>query len=260
VSSLHRRRDSALASIALFTVLPVPVSTVDATRGALRWCPLSGCLVAACATGVAAAASRLYPGDLGALLAATITLAAAAAVTRGIHLDGLADTADGLGPLAGRQRALSVMRQPDIGPFGVAALVFVLLLQIAALARALEVGRGLPAVAESVLVGRLAMMRAGMRGIPPARPDGLGATVAGTVPGALVGAFAAALAFGAAVPALLGQPALAWHLLVALPAGMAAAEFVLRRAVGALGGVTGDVFGAVCEVATTATLLAIAVG
>jgi adenosylcobinamide-GDP ribazoletransferase len=255
---VDRRRDGALAGIALFTALPVPTPTAEAMRAALRWCPLSGCLVAAAATGVAAAASRLYPGSLGALLAATLTVGAAAALTRGLHLDGLADTADGFGPLAGRQRALAVMRQPDVGAFGVATLVLVLLVQIAALARALEAHRGLPAVAESVLVGRLAMMRAGMRDIPPARPDGLGATVAGTVPPGLVGAFAAALAIGGAVPAFLGHPALTWHLLVALPVGMAASELLLRRAVAAFGGVTGDVFGAACEAATTATLLSIA--
>jgi len=252
------RGGGALAGVALFTVLPVPAPGVEAMKGALRWCPLSGALVAGCVTGVAAVATWLYPGGLAALLPAAVAVGTAAAVTRGLHLDGLADTADGLGPLAGRQRALAVMRQPDIGPFGVATLVLVLLLQAAALARAFQVDRGLAAAAESVLVGRLAMMRAGMRGIPAARPDGMGATVAGTVPGALVGAFAAVLAIGAAAPAFLGRPALAWHLLVALPVGMAAAELLLRRAVRTLGGVTGDVFGGVCEAAATGTLLAIA--
>ena len=63
-----------------------------------------------------------------------LALAALALLTRGLHLDGLADTADGLGPLRGRERALQVMHQSDVGPFGVATLVLTLLLQIACLA------------------------------------------------------------------------------------------------------------------------------
>jgi adenosylcobinamide-GDP ribazoletransferase len=258
---MARRRDAALAAVALFTAVPVRSTLPPAAiRAALRWCPVSGVLVGAVAVGVAAAGTRLYPGTLGAALTAAITLAAVAVLTRGLHLDGLADTADGLGPVADRGRALAAMRQPDVGAFGVATLVLVLLIQVAALGRALELHRGLPALALAVLVGRLAMMRAGMAGVPAARPDGLGATVAGTVPAALVAAVGAGLAAAAAVPALFGHPGLAGHLLVAIPAGLAAAEVLLRRAVRVLGGVTGDVFGAVGEIAATAALLAAAAG
>lgn len=257
---MHDRWSGALSSLGFFTALPVPapMAAEHAMQRALRWCPLTGCILAAGATAVAAVASWLYPGGAGNLIAATLAVSSVVVATRGLHLDGLADTADGLGPMAGRQRALTVMRQPDIGPFGVAALVLVLLLQVTALARALDVHRGLPAVAESVLVGRLAMMRAGVPGIPAARPEGLGMAMAGSVPIPLVVVFAAALAIAAGAPALLGHPTLAWHLLIGLPAGMAVAELVLRLAVRRLGGVTGDVFGAVCEVASAGTLLAVA--
>jgi adenosylcobinamide-GDP ribazoletransferase len=256
-----RRRDAALAAVALFTAVPVRATLpAAAIRAALRWCPVSGALVAAVATGVAAAGQQLYPGAVGAALTAAVTLSAAAVLTRGLHLDGLADTADGLGPLADRGRALAVMRQPDVGAFGVATLVLALLIQVGALGQALEAHRGLPVLALSVLVGRLAMLRAGLPGIPAARPDGLGATVAGTVPVGLLAAAGAALTAAAAVPALLGDIGLAGHLLVAIPAGLAAAELLLRRAVRVLGGVTGDVFGAVGELATTAALLAAAAG
>jgi adenosylcobinamide-GDP ribazoletransferase len=261
VPRVPRRRDAALAAVALFTAVPVRSPLPDAAiRAALRWCPVSGLLVAAVATGVAATGRWLYPGALGAALTAAVTLAAVAVLTRGLHLDGLADTADGLGPLADRGRALRVMRQPDVGAFGVATLALTLLIQVAALGRALELHRGLPALAIAVLVGRLAMLRAGLPGVPAARPDGLGATVAGTVPPALVATVGAALAAAAALPALLGHPALAGHLLVAIPAGLAAAELLLRRAIRVLGGVTGDVFGAISELATTAALLAAAAG
>lgn len=256
-----RHRDAARAAIALFTAVPVGAALpAAAIRAALRWCPLAGALVAAVGCAVAAAGHRLYPGALGAALTAAVALAAVAVLTRGLHLDGLADTADGLGPLADRNRALAVMRQPDVGAFGVATLVLALLIQVAALGRALELGRGLPVLAVAVLVGRLAMLRAGLPGIPAARPDGLGATVAGTVPAALLVAAGAGLAAAAAAPALVGHPGLAGHLLVGIPAGLAAAELLLRRAVRVLGGVTGDVFGAVGELATTAALLAAAAG
>jgi adenosylcobinamide-GDP ribazoletransferase len=256
-----RRRDAALAAIALFTAVPVRATLPPAAfRAALRWSPVSGLLVAGVTTGVAAAGSRLYPGGLGAALVAAVTLAAAALLTRGLHLDGLADTADGLGPLADRDRALTVMKQPDVGAFGAATLVLVLLIQVGALGRALELHRGLPALAVSVLVGRLAMLRAGLPRVPPARPDGLGATVAGTVPRWLLSGATAALAAAAGLPALTGDPRLAGHLVLAIPAGLAAAELLLRRAVRVLGGVTGDVFGALAEIATAAALLAAAAG
>ena len=54
-------------------------------------------------------------------------MAAWALLTRGLHLDGLADTVDALGSYAGKERALEIMKRPDVGPFGVAALVLVLL-------------------------------------------------------------------------------------------------------------------------------------
>ena len=61
------------------------------------------------------------------------TAAVPAALTRGLHLDGLADTADGLGSAKPAEDALRIMKQSDIGPFGVITLLFVLLAQVAVL-------------------------------------------------------------------------------------------------------------------------------
>ncbi|MYV40156.1 adenosylcobinamide-GDP ribazoletransferase, partial [Streptomyces sp. SID1328] len=70
----------------------------------------------------------------GPLLAAVASAAVPAALTRGLHLDGLADTADGLGSGKPAEQALAIMKRSDIGPFGVLTLVLTLLAQVAALA------------------------------------------------------------------------------------------------------------------------------
>jgi adenosylcobinamide-GDP ribazoletransferase len=175
-------------------------------------------------------------------------------LTRGLHLDGLADTADGLGPLRARDRALEVMRSGDVGPFGVAALVLTLLLQVACLATLLPATWEAPWAA--VLAARLALTATGLPGVAVAAGSSLGRAVAGTVgvrwfAGCclLVGALTAAAGW------LAAGPAGAWRLPLAAAAGVLAADLVRRRATARLGGVTGDVMGAAAEAATTVVLL-----
>ena len=67
--------------------------------------------------------------DLPALVVGLLVVGTLALGTRAMHLDGLADTVDGLGSGWDRQRALEVMRRGDIGPMGVVALVIMLGLQ-----------------------------------------------------------------------------------------------------------------------------------
>jgi adenosylcobinamide-GDP ribazoletransferase len=186
-----------------------------------------------------------------------LAVAALAVLTRGLHLDGLADTADGLGPLRARERALEVMRSGDVGPFGVAALVLTLLLQVACLATLLPHTWEAPWTA--VLTARLALTATGLPGVPVAAGSSLGRAVAGTVSRPwfagcclVTGALAAAAGWFAA------GPGGAWRLPVAAAAGLLAAELLRRRATARLGGVTGDVMGAAAEAATTVTLLVVA--
>ena len=94
------------------------------------------------------------------LVAAIGGVATLAAVTRGLHLDGLADTADGLGSAMPAADALRIMKASDIGPFGVITLVLALLGQVLLLASAW--GRhgawyGACAIAVACVVGRLAV-------------------------------------------------------------------------------------------------------
>ncbi|HEY8524815.1 MAG TPA: adenosylcobinamide-GDP ribazoletransferase [Acidimicrobiales bacterium] len=105
----------------------------------------------------------------GPLVAATLAVAADAVLTGGLHLDGVADTADGLLPPLDRDRRLAVMAQPDVGAFGVAALVLVLALRVAALAALAPE----PLVVAGLWAGARAAMALTLAAVPYARPDGL---------------------------------------------------------------------------------------
>ncbi|MFH8450034.1 adenosylcobinamide-GDP ribazoletransferase [Streptomyces fungicidicus] len=238
------------------TALPVRVARWDrpAARAGMLCAPVAGLAVGALA---AAAGLLLLLLGAGALLAAVATVAVPAALTRGLHLDGLADTADGLGSARPAGDALRIMKQSDIGPFGVLTLVLVLLAQTAALAQAYggSWARGALAAVVAAVVARLALTLAARAGVPPARPEGLGAAVAGVVPAA--GATVAALAvagLAAAGAAPLGAYD-AVRAVVAVALALAVAELLLRHCVRRFGGVTGDVFGGLAETAATTALV-----
>jgi adenosylcobinamide-GDP ribazoletransferase len=250
------------AALSLFTVIPVRAGreiTGPAAAAALRWLPVTGSLVAVPAAGVLAAAEAGNGSPLRRLLAAVLALAVLALLTGGLHLDGLADTADGLGSRRERAEALAIMRRPDIGPFGVAALLFVLLAQVAALA---AVAPGWPAVlalAAAAVTGRAGVLLAAGPGFPAARPDGLGALVAGTASGlARAVAVAAPLAAATAAGAAAGGPVLALRCAGAVLAGLLAAVVLAGLARRRLGGLTGDVYGALIEVSAMVVLLVLA--
>ncbi|KKD03657.1 adenosylcobinamide-GDP ribazoletransferase [Streptomyces sp. WM6386] len=243
------------------TVLPVKVTRWDrdAARGGMLCAPLAGVVVGAVA---AALGLLLLALGSGPLLAAVGSAAVPAALTRGLHLDGLADTADGLGSGKPAEDALRIMKQSDIGPFGVITLVFVLLAQVAALAQAYgeSWARGVVAAVVSATAARLALTLAARRGVPAARPEGLGAAVAGVVPvrGAVIVAVAVTSA-AACAGAFLGPYDIARTVLaVVVAAGVA--ELLLRHCTRRFGGVTGDVFGGLAETAATTALVVLSLG
>jgi adenosylcobinamide-GDP ribazoletransferase len=239
----------------MLTVLPVPAGAATSTRGVLPWAPLVGVVLGGAATGAGLLGARLVSPLVGAVLAVAVL----AVLTRGLHLDGLADTADGLGPLRERERALRVMRQGDVGPFGVAALVLALLLQVACLADLLPRPGGWVLAWTSVVVARVAMARTGLPGVAVAEGSSLGRAVAGTVGrGWLAGTalLVAGAAGTTASAAGAGGPGAGLRVVAAAALGLLAAEGLLRRAIVRLGGVTGDVMGAMGEVAVCVVLLA----
>ncbi len=244
---------------------PEPGTPEPGTAGAaMAWAPAVGLLLGVIAAAVLLAAD--HPLGLGALAGAVLAIAALALLTRGLHLDGLADLADGLGSGKPGPAALDIMRRSDIGPIGTVTVVLVLLIQVTALsqAEASGDGRGPAALIVAVVTGRLAITWACRRGVPAARPDGLGALVAGTVRPAIpalitLGTLAAAVAAVVISAAVLAEP-LGWTLPLAVAAGLAAAFGLERHAVRRLGGITGDVLGALAEVAATVALVVAAAG
>ncbi|WP_256096464.1 adenosylcobinamide-GDP ribazoletransferase [Streptomyces sp. LUP30] len=268
------------------TALPVRVSRWDraAARGGMLSAPLVGLVVGGCAAGLGL---LLLGTGASPLLAAVASAAVPAVLTRGLHLDGLADTADGLGSGKPAEDALRIMKQSDIGPFGVLTLVLVLLAQVAALTQLYDSSWALGALAAvvSAVAARLALTLAARDGVPPARPEGLGAAVAGVVPvrGAVLAAGVVTLAaagagawwgpYGSGVVVLIGsgtggagaagasfEPYDAVGPVLAVLAALVAAELLLRHCTRRFGGVTGDVFGGLAETAATTALIVLCLG
>jgi len=258
-------------AVTLLTVLPVPGPAAasaaapaaapdrETAGAAMAWAPGVGLLLGAIAAALLTAVDHPLGG--GPLTGAVLAVAALALLTRGLHLDGLADLADGLGSGKPADDALAIMRKSDIGPFGVVTLVFAVLTQVAAIAHAESVSalRGAAAVVAAATAGRLAMTWACRRGVPAARPGGLGAMVAGTVPFPIPLA-ETGLALGAAIGAVAIWPENGWTLPAAVAAGLAVAWMLERHAVRRLGGVTGDVLGALAEVAATVVVVVACLG
>jgi adenosylcobinamide-GDP ribazoletransferase len=241
--------DGFRLAVGTLTVLPVPpprrVGGAEAAV-AMATAPVAVLPVAAAAAATAWAADLLA---LPPLVAATLIVAVLGMATGGLHLDGLADTVDGLATHGTRIRRLEVMRRGDVGPAGAAALVLMLLVQIGALAGLAQTGTsGVVAVVLAVVVSRAALAPACMRGLPLARTDGLGHAVIGAVP-PLVAALVVCLTtvvvtWVSGLAGLLG--------LVTAGVAVAAVLLVCRAK---LGGSTGDVLGACVEIALAAFLV-----
>lgn len=245
-----------VAALGLFTIVPMPVVDVDrrVAGRAMAAFPWVGLLLGGVATGVGWLVMVLGGG---ALLASALALAVLAGLTGALHLDGLADTFDGLGSRKPAAEALAIMRQSDIGPMGVIAVLFALLIDVAALS-SLPVAWLVVGLVVAPMVGRLAVVISTMS-TASARAQGFGALFVGAT-SAWSAAVNAVLVLGATVGLgwLAAGPSGAWRLAlcaaVGLVVGVLWAGFLRRR----FGGLTGDTFGAVVEVTTTAVLLAVA--
>lgn len=216
------------------------------TPGTLRWFPLVGASIGAVVGATWWGAGRLWPPLVAAGLAVTADLV----LTGLLHVDGLADSADGLLPPLPRDRRLEVMATPDVGAFGVAAVAGVLIVRSAALAGrapSILLVAGLWCGARTLMVGAVTVLpyARGEGGLVAAfRGDG-GGPVARAAP------IVAGTAAAAVLAALGAGPAGALAVGVGLLGGIAVLAGAQRR----IGGYTGDVLGAAGIIAESTGLL-----
>jgi adenosylcobinamide-GDP ribazoletransferase len=240
--------DGLRLAVSWLSVLPIPAQRVDehTCRQAISFAPLVGALV-----GAFGAATLWALTAFGAppLLAGLLTVGVLVLVTRGMHVDGLADTVDGLGCYGPPERALSVMRDGGAGPFAVVALILVLGVQAVSLA---ELANAPLTVVLACAVGRAGFVLCCRTGVPAARPEGMGALVAGSQPTWLVAAWWLVLLAWAAL-------GFGWHAALAVALAAALLLALTRHTRRRFGGITGDVLGAASELATTVVLATTAI-
>jgi adenosylcobinamide-GDP ribazoletransferase len=250
--SIGRLATDLKVALVFYTRLPLahdgPTAGGDLARAS--WAaPVAGAVVGALGAVVFALAHAV---GLGPLPAAGLALVATIALTGGLHEDGLADTADGFGAGATPERRLAIMRDSRIGTFGACALIMSIGLRWAALASLAGPGRVAAALIAAHAAARAALPLL-MWLAPPARPDGLSAA-AGLPPADSVAA-AGLLGLVALVLALGPAKGLVATVLLLLALGA-----IRQLALAKIGGQTGDVLGALEQVAEVLVLLAAARG
>jgi adenosylcobinamide-GDP ribazoletransferase len=226
-----------LAAIQFLTILPLPRGLSPDERalgGSLPFFPVVGLGIGAAVAAIDWGAGLLFPAGVTSVLAVILLIAASG----GLHIDGLADTADGFFSSRPRERILEIMRDSRTGPMGVAAIVCVVALKIALFASVAAPGRTWVLLMTPV-AGRCALLIQ-MALLPYVRPDGLARIFhRNRSPVHLLWALTFLIAAGGFAGGVPGLAAAGGSLLFAL----FFTAYVRRK----IGGLTGDTLGAACE-------------
>lgn len=216
-------------ALGLLTILPVRYDTLQISARALAWYPLVGLLVGA----MLVAAYLLLQLALPHLIVAVIVVALWASITGGLHLDGFADSCDALFAATTRERRLEILRDVHLGTFGAADLILLLMLKVATVANAITFAP----IFLAPILGRWAIVFAAT--FPLARREGMAAMfVAGlTRREILLATIISILICG--IFGWLGVFAFAGAALITM--------LIARLAANRLGGLTGDIYGMICE-------------
>jgi adenosylcobinamide-GDP ribazoletransferase len=232
------------AAVAFLTRLPIGRRlTFDSKQVArsARWFPLVGALLGAVSVGALRAAHLVFPP----LVCAVLLVSLEALLTGALHLDGLADTADGFGARGTREDTLRIMRDHAIGSYGGTALALVILLKVAVIGALIDRPAAIAALLLAPALGRWPAVLlsatqpyARAEGASPAKFMGRMEVVVATI---------LALAIAAAVDWRRGGIAVAAVVLMTAGWGW----WCRRR----IGGITGDTLGAAIEISECLVLL-----
>ncbi len=224
-------------ALALLTILPIAPRVANVSVRALAYYPLIG-LIIGLALATANYLLRLLFPDL---LAAVLLIALWAAITGALHLDGFADACDGLFAATTRERRLEILRDVHLGAFGAVGLILLLLTKVATVS---SLHSFAPLVLAPVL-GRWAMAHAAA--YPLARREGMAVMFSAGLTRCEI---LAATITAATLCAIFG-----WLGLAAFVTAFLMATLIARFAMARLGGLTGDIYGMICESVEVAVLL-----
>lgn len=230
-----------LGALGLLTRIPVPTHRATPSGAAAGWFPVVGAVVGGIVAGAYALGSEVLPPSV----AAFVAVLAGVLATGGLHEDGLGDSFDALGARGDRDDAIRVLKDPRLGSYGTLALISSLVLRAGAIASmdawsAAAMIVCAHAVARGIAVGTMALV--------PASSEGLGSTFSGTLTeGRAAIAVGVGVAIGSIAAGIWGPIAFA----VAVFAVALALRPLLRR----LGGISGDVLGAIEQTGEIVILL-----
>ena len=236
---------SFLLALGFLTALPARADALqpgDLGRAG-KWFPAVGLALGLVLVAAHWLLSQLFP----LLLSAALSVALWAALTGGLHLDGLADCCDGLFAAVPPERRLEIMHDPRLGAFGGIGLILFILLKVLVVASLPPATAVLPLLLAPAL-GRWLILLVARQ--PSARPGGMGT-------GFALGLSPSVFIFAALIPIGLVMAG-GWQAAAAAGLAHLSALAVVGLAHARLGGVTGDVFGLTVELAELTTLLAFA--